>query len=244
MGQGDDDADYPDIISIKKANKLPGPKPTKASQGHAVKAKEESPPKKRPACKPLQRTSSPGSTSTNEASVIFFIWTRQVSARGRGGGRGEIRRASETRGQYGRTWPPRRRGASRRTRASWNWTSWRSGHVLSAERVQAPERAQRSRISVMKRASRRIQSERGAREPVQAPRARAPAASVALVAHEASHRRPAHGVESTSFAMKPEPPNPLTRRSRCRPPATTGASRPGQFVDGSSSPSSVDSSLS
>ena len=46
MGQGDDDADYPDIISIKKANKLPGPKPTKASQGHAVKAKEESPPKK------------------------------------------------------------------------------------------------------------------------------------------------------------------------------------------------------
>merc|ERR1712167_36215 len=42
MGQGDDDADYPDIISIKKANKLPGPKPTKASQGHAVKAKEES----------------------------------------------------------------------------------------------------------------------------------------------------------------------------------------------------------
>ena len=49
MGQGDDDADYPNIISIKKANKLPGPKPTKASQGHAVKAKEESPPKKRPA---------------------------------------------------------------------------------------------------------------------------------------------------------------------------------------------------
>lgn len=45
MGKGDDEADYPDIKAVHKANKLPLPKPTLASAGKDVRNKVEPEPK-------------------------------------------------------------------------------------------------------------------------------------------------------------------------------------------------------
>ena len=71
------------------------------------------------------------------------------------------------------------------------------GDALAELWVQAPERAQEEpHLRYEARLARRVQIERAPVEPVQAaPRAGPRRRPVALVAHEASHRRPAHGVE-------------------------------------------------